>query len=48
MRKKRAIETPEERVERVNQNVHERQECRAADEDAMDERVRRNIEQHGP
>ncbi len=48
MRKKRAIETPEERVERVNQNAHEREECRAADEDAIDGRVRRNIEQHGP
>jgi hypothetical protein len=48
MRKKRDRETPEERTDRVHRSAQAREQSRAADEDAIDAMVKRNIEQQGP
>lgn len=48
MRKKRDTETAEERMKRVKRNAQMRDDNVAADDDAIDEMVKRNIEQHGP
>ena len=48
MRKKRDVETPDERTKRVKRNAQMREDNVAADDDAVDAMVKRNIEQRGP
>ena len=48
MRKKRNIETAEERLERSSRNTARRDDDRDAMERAIDDMVKRNIEEMGP
>ena len=48
MRKKRDTETPQERLERTNRNTRQRDDDRAAEDDAIDSMVKQNIQLHGP
>ena len=48
MSKKRGSETEEGRQERVDRNAKQREDDRAAADDAIDAMVERNIQDHGP
>lgn len=48
MRKRRMMETPEDRNERFIREAQAKRDEVAADEAAVDRMIRRNIEQYGP
>ena len=48
MRKQRAVEDPEERTERLKREAQRKRDETAADDRAVDEMIRRNVEQYGP
>jgi hypothetical protein len=48
MSRSRSTETAEEREQRLKDNARQLQEAEAATEREWDQKVRRNIEQHGP
>ncbi|HVE02128.1 MAG TPA: hypothetical protein VNB78_10620 [Sphingomicrobium sp.] len=47
MRKKRSLETDEQRSERLIASIHGRLRRASAEADALDEAVRRSIKLHG-
>ena len=48
MRKKRDLETDEERSLRLSGKAQQRRDDVTAEDDAVDEMVKRSIEKHGP
>jgi hypothetical protein len=48
MRKKRDLETDEQRTKRAARHARERIETASAEDRALDAAVRRSIHQHGP
>jgi hypothetical protein len=48
MRKKRTPETEEQRNERFEKETQRRIDDGAAEDEAMDDMIKRSLEQHGP
>jgi hypothetical protein len=48
VRKQRALESPEERKQRLLKEAQAKKDEAAADEAAVDRRIRQNIERYGP
>ena len=48
MRKPRSVETPEKREERHDREAQQKRDNSAAEDRAVDEMIRRNIEVYGP
>lgn len=48
VRKQRALETPEEREQRLLKDAQAKKDEAAADEAAVDRMIRQNIERYGP